>query len=318
MKEEKLREPISFLKRKFKSLYVPATIVYVLAILFHNVFVRVGWYPIGYNHPGNHLPFRYYDLQDCALGCVKAILCAGSGELVMGAMWFLYVLLYSFIGLSILSFLLKKLMKSERDVLNTRLIILFVLAAISSYLTNKMDFTISRLSQTLTVMLLIVLGKLINQKLKWTYTNNYALVGCVILFTYIIVMFEYTPSLAKNRYSDVLTLMVGGSCAIYILGTLYNKICRTYFARIVCYVGRESLYIMMFHVVGLFICNSLFEYMGLFAKDSVKGIYTYNLNSYPLLIACYLVMGVGFPLLAINIYRCLKRVFWGKVLKYPI
>lgn len=36
VKENKLAAPIPFLRRKIQTLYVPATIVYVIAVLLHN------------------------------------------------------------------------------------------------------------------------------------------------------------------------------------------------------------------------------------------------------------------------------------------
>lgn len=141
---------------------------------------------------------------------------AGSGELVMGAMWFLYVLLYAFIGLSLLSYGLTKVVRDEKIVMYTRLILLFALASISCYLSNKEGYTINRLNQTFTAMLLIETGRIVNQKLRWNYTNIYVFIGCLLLFIHIILMLEPTPSLAKNSFSDVLSLIVGSSCAIYM------------------------------------------------------------------------------------------------------
>ena len=306
VKECKLCEPIPFLRRKFETLYIPATVIYILAILLHNVFVNIGWYPIGRIHPGNNIPFYCYEVNDYVLGCLKVLFCAGSGELVMGAMWFLYVLLYAFISLSLLSYGLKLIVKDVKNRMYIRFVILLALASISCFLSNKLGYTVNRLSQTFTAMLLIEIGKIINQKLKWEYTNKFVLLGSVILFVHIIFMLGYIPSLARNKYSDLLSLIVGSSCAIYIWGFMYKKIQRTLFANIVCYVGRESLYVMMLHIVGLFICNSIFEYLGYFSIISPKGMYTYNLNSNPLLIICYLTMGVGFPLVIISLYRRLK------------
>ena len=309
VKNNKLHEPIPFLKRKFQTLYVPATVVYILAILLHNVFVNIGWYPIGTLHPGNGTPFHYFGIKDFSISCAKAILCAGSGELVMGAMWFLYVLLYAFIGLSLLSYGLTKVVRDEKIVMYTRLILLFALASISCYLSNKEGYTINRLNQTFTAMLLIETGRIVNQKLRWNYTNIYVFIGCLLLFIHIILMLEPTPSLAKNSFSDVLSLIVGSSCAIYIWGYLYKNLTNTIFAKCVCRVGKDSLYVMMFHIVGLFLCNTVFEYFGYFSINSPKGMYTYYLCSNPLLIMCYLLMGVGFPLVAIGIYRSVKSHF---------
>lgn len=306
VKDERLREPIPFLKRKFQTLYLPATVVYIFAILLHNVFVNIGWYPIGALHPGNGTPFHYFGITDFIISCAKAILCAGSGELVMGAMWFLYVLLYAFVGLSLLSFGLTKIVRDEKEIMYVRLILLFALASISCYLSNKEGYTINRLNQTFTAMILIEIGRIINQILKWEYTNIYIFTGCLLLFLHIILMLEPTPSLAKNQFSDLLSLIVGSACAIYIWGFLYKKLKTIIFAQCVCCVGRESLYVMMFHIIGLFICNSLFEYVGYFSTNSSKGMYIYYLNSDPLLIICYLLVGVGFPLLVIGFYRSVK------------
>ena len=94
---EKMMSPMAFLGRKFKRLYIPATITYLLAVLLHNVFVRIGWYPIGGVHMGTGEPFYLFGFSDFLIGCLKVLCCCGSGELIMGAMWFLYTLLYAFV-----------------------------------------------------------------------------------------------------------------------------------------------------------------------------------------------------------------------------
>lgn len=109
---DKMAHPISFMLHKLKGLYVPATIIYLIAVLSHNLFIDFGWYSLGDLHPGNNLPFNYYGLKDIVLGCTKVIFCAGSGELAMGAMWFLYTLIYAFAFMSIIIWLIKKLCKN--------------------------------------------------------------------------------------------------------------------------------------------------------------------------------------------------------------
>lgn len=101
LKTDKLSDTRNFIMGKINGLYLPATIIYVLAVLLHNLFVDIGWYPLGEPHPSSGIPFDLYGLKEIAIGCIKALCCAGSGELAMGAMWFLYSLLYAFIGLAI-------------------------------------------------------------------------------------------------------------------------------------------------------------------------------------------------------------------------
>ena len=47
---DNMLHPFTFLLKKLKTLYVPATIIYLLAVL---LFVLVGWYTLGELHPGN-------------------------------------------------------------------------------------------------------------------------------------------------------------------------------------------------------------------------------------------------------------------------
>ena len=57
LKEETLSQPVSFLKGKFVRLYLTATIIYGRCVLLHNVFVSIGWYPLGEPHPASGVPF---------------------------------------------------------------------------------------------------------------------------------------------------------------------------------------------------------------------------------------------------------------------
>lgn len=90
LKIETLEEPVRFLKRKLKALYMPATIIYGLNVLLHNLFVYIGWYPLGETHPATGVTYSLYGIKETAIGILKVICAGGSGELTMGAMWFLY------------------------------------------------------------------------------------------------------------------------------------------------------------------------------------------------------------------------------------
>lgn len=312
VKEDKLAAPIPFLKRKIQTLYVPATIVYIIAVLLHNLFVDIGWYPLGDVHPGNGIPFSYYELNDTLKGCGKALLCAGSGELVMGAMWFLYVLIYAFVGLSILTWILKKVIKDDEDRKHVRLSLLIILGTISCYSTQIVGYTINRVNVTFTAMLLIEVGKYVNQKLKWQYDNWRMFLFCLLTFLHCIIMMRTRLCMAKNQYQDLVFLIIGSCSAIYMWGWLYKKIGYNWFTKSVCYVGRESLYVMMLHIAGLFLCNSLFASLGLFNAESPKGMYTYNLMNNPFLILIYLLSGLVIPLFTISVFRKIRtrlRIF---------
>ena len=94
LKEERLLQPVSFIKGKFKSLYLLALYIYLL----HNVFFQLGWYSPDVVYGGKII--AEWDVKEYAIGIAKTLLCAGR-EPIMGAMWFVYALLFALCGYSI-------------------------------------------------------------------------------------------------------------------------------------------------------------------------------------------------------------------------
>lgn len=105
LKEEKLSRPFSFIKGKFKSLYLPALYVYLPATLLHNCLFGWGWYSPDADYSGKTI--AEWDAKGYALGVCKTFLCAGR-EPIMGAMWFVYALLFALCGYSVTCWIVNK------------------------------------------------------------------------------------------------------------------------------------------------------------------------------------------------------------------
>lgn len=314
MKTEALSEPKVFLLRKFRTLYVPATIIYFIAVLLHNHFVRLGWYPLGEIYPGNGLPYSFYSAKEIFVKCLKVIFCMGSGELVMGAMWFLYTLLYSFVGIAFLWIVMRKcevlFQKNTKShdgfAFCAMSVFLFGLATASCICTQKYGIKIPRLSTAFSAMFLIWTGMIINQKFKWTFDNNWMLVICIIIFTQYVLLQKVTLKLANNRYQDMMQLSVGTCSLIYIWGYIAKRITKTFAGRVLSKLGRESFYLMALHIFGFFLCNSLLKNLGVFSELSPHGLYTYNMNGNFWVFILYLLFGILVPMLIISCFRSIK------------
>ena len=308
IKSERLVNPKSFLQAKLKTLYIPATVIYVCAVLLHNVFVDIGWYPLGEIHAGNGLPFQYYEVKDFALGVLKALCCAGSGELAMGAMWFLYTLLYAMTGLSLLAWATKRLVADEKT--RERILIILLLTGLiaSCMLTQIWGITINRLNVSITAMALIYLGKKIYQDYQWTYDNTFYFIISCLIFVSVVFLQKEQITLAKNKYQDILQLCVGGGSLLYMWGYIAKRIVATWVGKLLALIGRESLYVMALHIVGFFICNSIMEMLGVYQQGDSKGMYTYQMHGNILIFVCYTAFAVSFPLMSINLFRRLKSI----------
>lgn len=305
LKEEALNKPLIFLKGKFRRLYIPATIIYALSVLLHNIFVKIGWYQIGRIHPATRVPFEYFGIKEIGIGLVKVFAAGGSGELAMGAMWFIYSLLYAFVGMSILYWLLNVIFKKKNLFIYMTISLMF-LASLSCILSQKYAFTISRFSVAVTAMFLIWWGMIINKKWKWEYNKWWGFFIAIVVFTHCVLMQRGSMALARNEYQDLVQVVVGGTSLIYVLGFIGKKISNLLIGKILAFLGRESLYLMAFHIVGFFICNSILLKLGIFSFDDEKGLYTYNIGSNYLLLVVYVIVAIITSLGILFAYRYIK------------
>lgn len=306
LKMDSMENPKDFVKGKLKRLYLPATIIYGLNVLLHNVYVYIGWYPLGGVHPASGKPYELYDVKQVVVGLLKVFAAGGSGELTMGAMWFLYTLLYAFIGLVIIYTVISILAKDNCKRFQWMTIMSIFLAAISCVLSQKYNITISRFSTALTAMFLIWWGMIINKKWQWKYDQWWVFIIAIIIFVHCVLMHKVRMVLAHNCYQDLPMLIVGSTAAIYIWGFIGRKIENNFIGKILALMGRESLYLMAFHIIGFFICNSIMVRLGFFSVSDTKGLYTFVMENNGWFLLAYVISGVVSSFAIIYTFRSIK------------
>jgi hypothetical protein len=185
-------------------------------------------------------------------------------------------------------------------------VVLLLIATVSCVLSQNYDITISRFSTSATAMFLIWFGMIINKKWRWNMDKRWGFAIALIVFLHCVVMSEGRMVLAHNKYQNLPFLIAGSTAAIYLWGYIGRKIEKSFVGRFLALLGRESLYLMAFHIVGFFICNSLMIYLNVFSMDSPKGLYTFTLGNNGWLLCIYVLFGVLTPILIINLYRYIK------------
>lgn len=293
LKEESLSNTASFILGKVKRLYIPATIIYALSVLLHNIFVYIGWYPLGSVHPANGQPFTYYGIHETCIRLFRVLCAGGSGELAMGAMWFLYTLLYLLVAMAIIYWTITKIYKDTDKRFHAMTICMLLAGVTSCVLSQKLDITISRFSTAMTALFLVWWGMIVNQKWQWKYDKLWALAIAVITFVFCNIIQTEHMVLAHNQYQDLLHLVVGSTAAIYIIGYIGRKIEDNIVGRFLALMGKESLYLMAFHIIGFFLCNSLMKKIGVFGPEDKTGLYTYNIGDNYLLLFLYVACGIS-------------------------
>ena len=306
LKMESMENPKDFIIGKMKRLYLPATVIYGSNVLLHNFYIYIGWYPLGGIHPASGKPYELYDIKQVFFGLLKVLAAGGSGELTMGAMWFLYTLLYAFIGIVFIYTVISIITKDNSKRFQWMTIISLFLAAFSCVLSQKYNITISRFSTALTAMFLIWWGMIINKKWQWKYNQWWVFIIAIIIFVHCVLIHKVRMVLAHNCYQDLPMLIVGSTAAIYIWGFIGRKIENNIIGKFLAIMGRESLYLMAFHIIGFFICNSIMVKIGFFSINDTKGLYTFNMGNNGWLLLAYVISGIVSSFTIINTFRGLK------------
>lgn len=308
LKMESLEKTKDFVIGKMKRLYLPATIIYGSNVLLHNFYVYIGWYPLGGVHPASGKPYELYDIKQVIVGLLKVFVAGSSGELTMGAMWFLYTLLYAFIGIVFFYLVVSFVTKDNSKRFQWMTIIFLFLAAFSCELSQKYNITISRFSTALTAMFLIWWGMIINKKWRWEYNQWWVFIIAIIVFVHCVLTQKVGMVLAHNCYQDLPMLIVGSTSAIYIWGFIGRKIENNLIGKFLALMGRESLYLMAFHIIGFFICNSIMVKIGFFSTNDIKGLYTFYVGNNGWLLLAYVISGIVSSFTIIYTFRGLKEL----------
>lgn len=271
------------------------------AVLLHNVLIKIGRNSLESNDP----VINTYSMKEFAKQTVLAI-CLGGREPIVGAMWFVYVLFMALIGLSIVSWLIKKLAKDERQYEWMRGIALLAMCIVAGILSNKYGLTIRRFSNTFTAMLLIYVGKIMYQKMKLSFDNGYLAIICGLIAFEVACMLGGV-SLNGNEYKDILQLLVAAPAVLYIIMYIGKHIETNFVGKAIAYIGKDSFYVMALHFVGFKLCSLSLNIAGCGGGNLAD--LTPNIGNNISLLLLYAVFGVGFPLVFMWGFRIVKTLF---------
>lgn len=297
IKEDRLLNPLSFIKGKLKSLYLLSLYIYLPATLLHNVLFHIGWYSPDETYGGKII--NEWSMAEYAVGVIKTLLCAGR-EPIVGAMWFVYVLLFALCGYCLISWFVNKYKRGGYG----KAVVLLALQIMSCVATNVLGITIPRVSNAITAMFLIYIGQEMNNRCRLKFDNPYVCIAA-LLIVYESSLISGSVGLNKNHYHDVLQLTIGCMAALYAVCFMSKKIEQTWGGRLLMLCGRESFYIMGLHIVGFHICTILLNSLGI-VDGGLARLMTPSIGNNAALLLTYTAFGLFFPLLFIKLFRICK------------
>ena len=309
LSDDKLVHIVPFVKRKIKTLYLPLLYVYVPVLLLHNVFIRVGFYDTSVSYSGKFV--EWWEPTDFLTHGVKSILLVGQ-EPLLGAMWFVFVLLWALCLLAALSWLLKKICGKcdQRTFELVRCLAILTLAVLSWSLTTFFGFTKLFLNVTLVALWLIYVGMILMRRVGLQFNNGIMTLIC-ILIAWHAANSVGGVNLVVNQFHDVMTLTLSSCSCLYVVCYLAKMIERhcAVLTSLLSAIGRDSFYIMGIHFVGFKIGTLVLNSFG--GRVPLAELVP-PVGESAVLFLYYLMFGVGLPVLALIILRQLKGVT-GKI-----
>lgn len=308
LKEEKLLMPVSFVKGKIKSLYLPMIYIYVPVLLLHNLFISLGLYDLNVEYYGKFVTL--WGVGDFFKHLTAALLCAGR-EPLLGAMWFGFVLFMALCAISLTSWGLKRISTKWTNTTFeiTRGLVFLSIAIVSCSLTKLFGFTIPRFNNTLVAIWLVYIGMLLMQKAKITFSNGLIAAGCALVAWHSATL-RGGVNLVANDYSDVIVLTITSCACLYVVCYLSKKVERfNWIKKILSTVGKDSLYIMGFHFIGFKFATVL---LNVCDYDANLADLIPNVGNNIFVFVIYTTSGVLIPVATIESYRIIKNYICKK------
>lgn len=290
-----------YLGRRIKSLYIPYVAVNLILLALHNLFVKCHLYTENPQLldlvPGSAL-IGAYTVNDFIR---QAILIVGfvGGEPFAGAAWFMRILFEVSILYVLIDFVSKRWQR-RRLLINVVVSVIFLCAG---YWFSRKGITIvGGLHIACSCLIFFTMGVMLRAYNRWesrlSIVSLILSVGLLLLHS----MRGSTISIATNMYTSPIWLVWNGLLGWGFTWSVANVIKKFSGYHIIEYVGKKSLYILLFHPLGFKVVTLGFV--------MIKKLPIYALGVFPSLPyggVWYILGGMLLPLGIEKIFQMLKQ-----------
>lgn len=294
--DDRLKNTKNYIWAKVKGLWIRVVIIGLLAVVFHNTLIHIGFYSLGMDYKGKIM--NVYSIKDILKQSILTLAMANR-EVITGPMWYANVLFMALIILTLIDWFVRAIIKCD----NARMIrfgIALCLMLTSSVLTNVFNFTIPRFNNTLTAVFLIDLCQLIYREFNCKFNNK-------IIFAFAFLVLLNLPlyghlSMTNNYFKDPAFLVIVVVCSMYVLYFIAQHL-TGWSKRIFVYIGKQSFWIMALQFAA-FKAGSAF--LNLFIKVDVDSLVPRVESTW--LLIYYLLFGIFLPCIIGNCIDLLEQV----------
>lgn len=280
---------------KIKTIYLPFVGYELFFLLIHNPLVKINII----NELSNN---SYLSLKETAVDAVK-ILTMGHGETMAGALWYLIALFEVVLIATILLFIGNILDKKIKKGLG---IVFVALVTIGLYVIS-FRFSLPRnLNKALILLVFYMIGVVFKKVESHIKYGRYIFIPLIIV-PIIIAVNNWNESWNSNKTIALAFISaLTGILSVYQLSVLLGEYLPKLFKKAICYIGKNSMGILVFHLLMFGFVKLIYVYANGMDPKLIGKFPTLD-GGIGLQIA-YLVVGVGGSLIIYALIQKLKKL----------
>lgn len=242
--------PLVFIRKRLKTLYVPFVVYCLILLALNNLFVDIYVYS-----KQMYLPFN------AILKHLIGILTLESNLQLSGAMWFVSSLFLSSVLFCVISAVLKKIVSftGYHDKYESiRFLILLLLFLGANYLSLVKVILPRYLDISLVLMFFYYLGYLYHKYEKQIQFNFF--IALSSLFTILICIKYGYPQFAQRKYVDPSYVLVCGIAGIYLNIYISKLFASCWRIEFVNYAGKNTMVVLAMHFLAFKLVSLIIIY----------------------------------------------------------
>lgn len=299
-KDKYASQPVSYIKRRVKSLYAPFVEFGLLFLVLHNVLYLV------------HCSGNAYTLREMGKELFNLTIRLTSNEPLMGAMWFCPVLLFTSIIMVLTRVVICKLLNMSSICKLGRVIVPFLVFLVGYFAIQLHVKSPYCIWQNMVLSLVMWMGYWFRRYAKadgWDTAVHIAVAATgfilIALATSNGFMARLQPhSVNHERAMALLLIPVMAGLSMHSLSVLLNRTC---IKPALVYIGDHSFSIMALHFLAFKAVN--------FAQVTCYGYNIERMVDFPVIDygglwgweMAYVVAGIAIPLMLAYVYNTIKR-----------
>ena len=243
-KDGNINDPKGFVKRRIKGLYLPYLVYELVFFFLRPFFLSIGWYDpatISWN----------FGVGGVLREVIKIVLLMGREQL-LGAFWYIVMLLIMEFGFWTLSFATSKLFHDREDI---RFGLVFMTWIVGCVLARYV--TIPRLGSTLIGIPFFYIGYLC-KKYDWHLKDNVITLCASFVFLVVSVLYG-SAAIGSVTIHDPAFQLMCGCVGIYLVMGISKRLgsSKMKWIRILDIVGQNTITVMAFHEIGFKLLTTL-------------------------------------------------------------